>query len=140
MNDTHGMAVSWLVIVNQICIYIYEPVILILCTHWKKYFATWPTADSLMTSILKTKQMTAKQNDNMVCSLVSTFMVTPIISLVFMGRGRQASTKPNVITRNDLLRAAEKAPIRPSPSLSVSSTESYDSRKRKRSSRKVHYE
>ncbi|CCE91856.1 uncharacterized protein TDEL_0D02720 [Torulaspora delbrueckii] len=54
-------------------------------------------------------------------SFVSNFMVTPVITVLYRGRGRQVSTKPNVITRNDLLRTAEMNDIHASRRSSYSS-------------------
>lgn len=68
---------------------------------------------------VKTKEITRTVNssssgkpaDSKVCSIVSTLMVTPLTSVVYMGRGRRVSTKPDIITRNDLLMAAREAEL-----------------------------
>lgn len=64
-----------------------------------------------------------KPADSKVCSIVSTFMVTPLTSVVYMGRGRRVSTKPNIITRNDLLMAAKEAELNASSLCSSTSSE-----------------
>ncbi|QLL33961.1 hypothetical protein HG536_0F02860 [Torulaspora globosa] len=81
-------------------------------------------------------------------SRITTYIVSPIISVMYLGRGRQASTKPNVITRNDLLRAAQEMPARRQASShsfpaggSGSSMGSGDRKLRSRKShRKEHFE
>lgn len=72
-------------------------------------------------------------------SFVSNFMVAPLITVLYLGRGRQASTKPNVITRSDLLRGAEMAeasPVMRSSYSSESSSSSRDSGRKRRRSKK----
>lgn len=76
-------------------------------------------------------------------SRITTYIVSPIISVMYLGRGRQASTKPNVITRNDLLRAAQEMPARRQPSprrfASGGSSGSAESGERHHHARKSHH-
>ncbi|QLQ81571.1 hypothetical protein HG537_0F03320 [Torulaspora globosa] len=72
-------------------------------------------------------------------SRITTYIVSPIISVMYLGRGRQASTKPNVITRNDLLRAAQEMPAaRRQSSSRRSSGSSMESSDKKHHARKSH--
>lgn len=46
------------------------------------------------------------KNDRVLPGAVMKFMVEPIRLIKYRGRGYRVSTKPDVITRNDLLKAS----------------------------------
>lgn len=49
----------------------------------------------------------APPSQSSLVSLVRSVFERPFASFILLGRGRHVSTKPNIITRNDLLKAAE---------------------------------
>ncbi|AQZ13077.1 YGR035C and YLR346C [Zygosaccharomyces parabailii] len=48
---------------------------------------------------------------NLLSMLVIKLMISPMKLIVYRGRGYHASTKPNVITRNDLLKASQSSVV-----------------------------
>lgn len=68
----------------------------------------------MMKSYGATRPVPSGDRNNNVVSAVNSLLMKYLASIVLLGRGPHVSTKPTVITRNDLLRAAEISEARQS--------------------------